>query len=65
MDLDFTIDCPECGGNIKVTTRDVAQGKTVRCSRGHRVPLEDHGGGARKAQKAMDDLDRTLRDFGR
>lgn len=64
MDLDFEIDCPECGVPIKTSVKAVSQQKTVRCRRGHAVRLVDEGHGMRKAEKAMDDLDRTLRKLG-
>ncbi len=63
MDLD--LECPECGAALKATLQDVAQGRTVRCRRGHSVKLEDQGGGARQTQKALDDLDRAFRHLGR
>lgn len=61
-----------CGGRFHFTLDDVAAQRTVRCSRGHSVKLEDHGGGARKArdaerklEKSIRDLQRTVRRFGK
>lgn len=65
MDLDLDIDCPECGAAVKVTLQDVAKQRTVRCRRGHSIALKDQGGGGRKAQSALDDLDRALKRFGK
>lgn len=58
-------ECPDCGGRIRFTLDDVAKQRSVRCSRGHNVKLQDEGGNARKASKSMDDLDRALKDFGK
>lgn len=63
--MDFEIECPECGATVKASIQDVAKQQTVRCRRGHRIALKDEGGGARKAQKSLDDLDRARRDFGK
>lgn len=58
-------ECPECGSRVRFTIDDVAKRRTVRCSRGHLVKVQDEGGSARKASKALSDLDRALRNFGR
>lgn len=58
-------ECPDCGGGVRFTLDDVAKQRTVRCSRGHLVKLQDEGGGARKASKALSDLDMALRKFGK
>lgn len=65
MEVHVDFDCPECGAAVKATTRDVAHGRTVTCRRGHRLHLQDDGGGARKIQKSMDDLDKVLKNFGK
>jgi transposase len=57
--------CPDCGGKVRFTLDDVASQRTVRCSRGHSVKLKDEGGGARKASKALSDLEKTLKKLGR
>jgi transposase len=58
-------ECPDCGGKIRFELEDVARRRTVRCSRGHSVKLKDEGGGARKASKALNDLDKALKRFGK
>ena len=63
MDLD--LECPECGTTVNVTLQDIAKRRTVRCRRGHVITLEDQGGGARKAQKALDDVERAIKRLGR
>lgn len=57
--------CPNCGGSVRFTLDDAAKHRTVRCSRGHLVKLQDEGGGARKASKALRDLDAALKNFGK
>jgi transposase len=59
------IECPDCGGRVRFTVDDLAKQRTVRCSRGHLVKLEDDGGGARKASKALSELDMALKNFGK
>jgi transposase len=58
-------ECPDCGGRVRFTVDDLAKQRTVRCSRGHLVKLQDEGGGARKASKALSDLDMALKKFGK
>ena len=65
MDLDIDFKCPECGSLVKATVAEVARQATKRCRKGHPIRLVDQGGGARKAQRAMDDLDRALKRFGK
>ncbi|MFH7324857.1 hypothetical protein [Aeromicrobium sp. JJY06] len=65
MDMDFDIDCPECGANVKVKLADVSRQRTVRCGRGHAIELVDEGGEARKAEKTMRDLDKQISKLGR
>ncbi|NUO58988.1 MAG: hypothetical protein HOV78_20195 [Hamadaea sp.] len=61
---DIDIECPECGSKVGVSLEDVAKQRTVRCRKGHSIKLNDKGGGARKAQKALDDLDKKIRRLG-
>ena len=56
---------PGLWGKVRFTLDDVASQRTVRCSRGHSVKLKDEGGGARKASKALGDLEKTLKKPGR
>ena len=58
-------ECPDCGSRVRFTLDDLAKQSTVRCSRGHLVKLQDEGGGARKASKALSDLDMALKKFGK
>jgi hypothetical protein len=62
---EITLECPDCGVTLNVTVTEIADQRTKRCARGHSVDLRDNGGGARKAQRALDDLEKTLRRLGR
>jgi hypothetical protein len=66
VDVDkIETDCPECGSTVRFTLSDVAAKRTVRCGRGHSVQLNDDDGSARKADKALKDLERKLKRLGR
>lgn len=62
---DLDTDCPSCGSTVKYSLGDVAKRRTVRCARGHSVTLEDEGGGAAEADKALRDLDKSLGQLSR
>lgn len=64
MDLDFDLECPECGAAMKATLDDIAKQRAVTCRRGHRVTLVDKGGGARQTQSALDSFERSLKRLG-
>lgn len=64
MDLDFDLECPECGAAMKATLDDTARQRTVTCRRGHHVTLVDKGGGARQVQGSLDSLERSLKRLG-
>lgn len=64
MDIDLDIDCPECGAPVRVSMRDVARERMVRCRNAHAISLVDEGGGARSADRALADLDRALKRLG-
>lgn len=62
----LTMDCPVCGrGTIRFTITDVANQRTVRCSRGCSVQLEDEGGGARRLNRELGRLDREIKKLSR
>lgn len=65
MDITIPIDCAECGAEVDVTPKQVADGATVTCPRGHSMKFVDKGGGAKSAQKSMDELDEALKNFGK
>lgn len=59
------VPCPECGKNVKCTLDDIAKQRTVRCASGHGVKLVDEGRGAAKTSKALKELEKTLKKFGK
>ena len=63
MDVDAPIDCPGCGAKVNVKLSDWAANKTMKCPSGHEIKLE--GKDAKEAKKALDDLERTLKNFGK
>ena len=64
MDQEFDIECPECQSKLRVSLEDVAKQRTVRCPQGHSIKLVDEGGGFRKAEKSLSDLDKAIRKLG-
>ena len=62
---DFDTDCPSCGSKVRFSAGDVAKGSTVRCARGHSITLKDEEGGAARADKALRDLDKSLKGLSR
>jgi hypothetical protein len=61
---DFIKTC-DCGGSFCFSVNDVARERTVKCSRGCSIRLQDEGGGAQSTSDALRDLDKALKDFGR
>ncbi len=61
---DLDTDC-QCGGTVRFSLDDVARERTAKCSNGCDVTLRDSGGGARRAARATDDLDRALKGLSR
>ena len=63
MDIDAAFDCPECGATVKATLSDWAASATKVCRNGHSIRLE--GKGAKEAKKSLDELNKTLKNFGK
>ena len=57
--------CPECGAKIRPTLGDIQRGQTVYCPRGHRVKLSESGNGIKQADRALDDLKRSVERINR
>ena len=57
-------DCP-CGGSFRASLNDFANGRSVRCNRGHDVTLSEDGNNIRGAESAMRDLDREISKLNR
>ena len=62
---DLKTSCPNCGGTVRFSLDDVSKERTVRCSGGCDVVLQDEGGGAAKSAKSLRDLDRSLKGLNR
>lgn len=68
--IDVDIPCPNCGAENKVTLAQIKREESINCiGCGAVIHLKDKDGsvkkGTRQVQNALDDLDRTLRRFGR
>lgn len=61
---DLDTEC-DCGGTVRFSLDDLASQRTVRCSRGCSVRLQDKGGGAAQASRAVRDLEKSLKRFGK
>lgn len=60
MKLDVDINCANCNRKIKVKLAEMNSGKKKICT-GCKTEINFTGNGGRKAQKAMDDFDKTLK----
>ena len=63
-DTKMDVPCPDCGQSIRVRLRDIQNRRLVTCSGGHRVQLEEEGHGIRDMDRAMRDLERSLKKLG-
>jgi hypothetical protein len=63
MDLDFDFDCPNCGHKMKIRVEEMYPGNSKTCLCGCEIRFT--GDDARKVQRAIDDLERTLKRFGK
>lgn len=55
------VPCPQCGRAFKASLRAIQNGGTETCPSGHRVKLQEQGHGIRRADRAVDDFQRTLK----
>ncbi len=63
-ELEAEITCPSCHKGIKIKVKEMIPGHTKNCpSCG--LTISFSGDDGRKAQKALDDLQKTLKSFGR
>ncbi len=69
LDLDnnmngiLIITCPECKKKMKKKFRELSPGKEASCSCGFTVNFS--GDDLRSTQRSLDDLKRTLKNFGK
>jgi ssDNA-binding Zn-finger/Zn-ribbon topoisomerase 1 len=59
------VPCPQCGRTLHVKLGDIQRGRTVRCSGGHSVTLKQEGQGIQKANKALSDLEKSIKQLNR
>jgi transcription elongation factor Elf1 len=63
------IDCPACNSEIEVTMQQVADEMTLVCHCGQKIKLQDKDNSAKNGiknfNKTFDDLNKTLKNFGK
>lgn len=59
-DTSVTSTCPQCGSTFRAKLGDFSARRTVRCSRGHSIQLQEQGDGIRRADRALDDFKRSI-----
>lgn len=62
-DIDIPIDCPSCGRKIKKRLSQLGNGRSIHCSCGQRITVQ--GSGFSSFKRNLDQLDRTLKRFGK
>jgi hypothetical protein len=63
MDLEFDFECPNCGRTMKIKAKEMYPGNTKTCICGYEIQFDGDDG--RKAQRAWDDFERTIKRFGK
>ncbi len=64
MELKSEIKCPACGRPLTIKVKDMVPGRKTSCPNCH-APISFTGDDGRKAQRALDDLQNTLRKMSR
>lgn len=63
------IDCTDCKSKVEVTLQQIADKKTVVCRCGQKIKLQDKNNSSRNSikniNKAVDDFNKTLKNFGK
>lgn len=62
MDLDIDIECPSCKKKISVKVKEMVPGRKKKCP-SCRSEIKFSGDDGRKAQKALDDLEKTMKNM--
>jgi hypothetical protein len=63
MDLEWDFKCLNCGRTLKIKFREMHPGNTKRCICGTEIRFD--GDDMRKAQRAWNDLERTIKRLGK
>jgi hypothetical protein len=63
MDLKIDYTCPRWGRTMKIKLNEMHPGNTKRCICGTEIRFD--GDDMRKAQRAWDDLERTIKRLGK
>ena len=63
MDLQADVKCPGCSRMLKIPVKTMRPGSKHHCQCGAEISLTGDDGS--KVQKAMDDLERTMKNFGK
>lgn len=64
LDAQVEISCPACASTIKVSMREVRDGRTVTCPQGHHVQLREQGNGIRQVERSLEEFERSLGRIG-
>ena len=64
MDLEFDFKCLNCGHKMKIKVKEMYAGNTKTC-RFCGCEIHFNGDDGRKAQRALEDLERTIKRFGK
>jgi rRNA maturation endonuclease Nob1 len=62
MDLEFDTACPGCNRKFKIKAKEMAPGKKKTCPQ-CKSEITFAGDDMRKAQKALDDLEKTMKNL--
>ena len=62
MDLEADINCPGCKRKIKIKVKEMVPGRKKTCSF-CRSEIQFSGDDGRKAQKAVDDFEKSLKNL--
>jgi hypothetical protein len=63
-DMEATATCPNCNRPIPIKVREMVPGTSRSCPHGCGATLTFSGDDGRKAQSALDDLERAFRRLG-
>jgi hypothetical protein len=64
---EIDVDCSECGGVVSASVGELRRSPLLRCPNGHEIQVDGSQLDAdlRPADRALNDLDQALRNFGK